>query len=61
MYKLKSVKLWLAFALMVVATLLNHYGTLSGQEWSNFIQWIFGIFVVGNVGAKVAPLVTKGE
>lgn len=50
--KLKSRKLWFALALIVGAGFLNHGGTLSGAELSEFVQWIFGLYVAGNVGAK---------
>lgn len=52
-YKLKSVKLWLMIALIVFVGMLNYHGTVDGTQYIDFIKWVFGIFVVGNVGAKV--------
>lgn len=53
-YKLKSVKLWLLLSLIVFVGMLNHGGTVTGEQYIDFIKWIFGIFVAGNVGAKVS-------
>lgn len=52
-YKLKSVKLWLLISLIVFIGALNYNGTVSGEQYIDFIKWLFGIFVAGNVGAKV--------
>ncbi|MCK5126815.1 MAG: hypothetical protein KAR42_11215 [candidate division Zixibacteria bacterium] len=52
-YKLKSVKLWLMIALIVFVGFLNYSGTVDGTQYIDFIKWLFGIFVAGNVGAKI--------
>lgn len=52
-YKLKSVKLWLALILIAFVGFLNYNGTVTGADYIDFIKWLFGIFVAGNVGAKV--------
>lgn len=52
-YKLKSVKLWLLLLLIAFVGFLNYSGTVDGAQYIDFIKWLFGIFVVGNVGAKV--------
>ena len=57
MYKLKSVKLWLMIALIAFVGVLNYNGTVSGVVYIDFIKWLFGIFVVGNVGSKVTAKV----
>ena len=53
-YKLKSVKLWAMITMIAFVGLLNYNGTVGGSEYIEFIKWMFGIFVAGNVGAKVA-------
>lgn len=58
-YKLKSVKLWLSLSLIIFVGFLNHSGTVTGEQYIDFIKWIFGIFVVGNVGAKATKAVEK--
>ena len=53
-YKLKSVKLWLMIALIAFVGFLNYSGTVNGSQYIDFIKWLFGIFVAGNVGSKVS-------
>lgn len=60
MYKLKSVKFWLLINLIAFVGFLNYSGTVTGTEYIDFIQWLFGIFVVGNVGAKVTSKISIG-
>ena len=44
---------WLqANALIVIATGLALHGTLTGAQWVECMTWIFGLFVVGNVGQR---------
>lgn len=33
---------------------LNYSGTVDGAQYIDFIKWLFGLFVAGNVGAKAA-------
>ena len=51
-YKLKSTKLWLCLFLVAVITGLNYIGTVDSRDYIDFIKWIFGIYVLGNVGSK---------
>lgn len=51
-YKLKSVKLWMLIALISFTGFLNYSGSVDGGQYIDFIKWVFGIFVVGNVGTK---------
>ena len=53
MHKLKSVKLWLLITLIAFTGFLNFSGTITGRDYIGFIQWVFGIYSVGNVGAKL--------
>lgn len=52
-YKLKSVKLWLLVILIAFVGLLTYGGQVTGEQYIDFIKWGFGIFTVGNVGAKL--------
>ena len=54
-----SRKTIIAVLLLASATLLTVYGKMSNQEWLDFVKWIYGIFVVGNVTAKFTG--TKNE
>ena len=44
-------------ALIAFVGVLNYNGTVSGVVYIDFIKWLFGIFVVGNVGSKVTAKV----
>ena len=52
-YKLKSVKLWLLVILIAFVGFLTYGGQVTGAQYIDFIKWAFGIFTVGNVGAKL--------
>lgn len=58
-YKLKSVKLWLLVVLIAFVGFLTYGGQVTGAQYIDFIKWSFGIFVVGNVGAKAASKVEQ--
>ena len=56
-HKIKSVKLWAMIVLILFVGFLNYSGTVTGAQYIDFIKWIFGIFVAGNVGSKVTSKV----
>ena len=47
-----SRKTVIAILLLASATLLTFYGKMSNQEFIDFVKWIYGLFVVGNVASK---------
>ena len=51
-YKLRSVKLWAGVLLFVLGTVFAFLMDGSFKEWSRFAQWLFGLYVVGNVASK---------
>ena len=52
-HKVKSVKLWLMLSLIVFVGFLNYSGTVDGDQYIDFIKWVFGLYVAGNVGSKI--------
>lgn len=48
--KLKSRKLLIVSILFVVATVFLATSFLTGAQWIDFIKWLFGLYVAGNVG-----------
>lgn len=47
-----SRKTVIAILLLASATLLTFYGKMSNQEFIDFVKWIYGLFIVGNVASK---------
>ena len=54
MYKLKSVKLWLTVALIIGMGVLNHVGTITSNDFVEFVKWALVVFIGGNVSTKFA-------
>jgi len=42
-----------AGVLFIAATVFLYTGKSDFEQWSTFMQWVFGIFVFGNVGTKI--------
>lgn len=57
MHKLKSVKLWLTVLSVLFAGFLNYHGTVTGEQFINFMTGALGIYTLGNVGTKAATKV----
>ena len=56
---LKSRKALVAVLLIIVATVLVALGDMSVDQWIDIIKWLYGLFVAGNVGSKVAKNLQK--
>jgi len=56
---LTSRKTIIAVLLLASATVLTFYSKMSVEQFIELAKWIYGIFVVGNVGAKFTG--GKGE
>lgn len=53
-YKLRSIKLIIAFVVMVLGTVffLLGIGDATYDGWVRFIMWIVNVFMVANVASK---------
>lgn len=56
---LKSRKALVAVLLIIGATVLVALGDMSVDQWIDIIKWLYGLFVAGNVGSKVAKNLSK--
>lgn len=56
---LKSRKALLAVLLIIGATVLVALGDMSIDQWIDIIKWLYGLFVAGNIGSKVAKNLQK--
>lgn len=56
---LKSRKALMAVLLIIGATVLVALGDMSVDQWIDIIKWLYGLFVAGNVGSKVAKNLSK--
>ncbi len=56
---LTSRKTIIAILLLASATILTFYSKMSVEQFIELAKWIYGIFVVGNVGSKFTG--GKGE
>ena len=56
---LKSRKALVAGLLIIGATVLVALGDMSVDQWIDIIKWLYGLFVAGNVGSKVAKNLSK--
>ena len=52
--KLQSRKLIFAMTLFILSTTFIFTGHATFDSWSEFMKWIFGAYVVGNAGSKIA-------
>ena len=56
MHKLKSTKLWLALFMVAIVTALNYFGTVDSTDYIDFLKWIFGLWIFGNVTTKAVSI-----
>lgn len=51
-----SRKLFICLLLVIISSvfLIFNFGGINFQQWSTFMQWIFGIYAAGNVGDKIS-------
>jgi hypothetical protein len=56
---LKSRKALVAVLLIIGATVLVALGDMSVDQWIDIIKWLYGLFVAGNIGSKVAKNMHK--
>ena len=56
---LKSRKALVAVLLIIGATVLVAIGDMSVDQWIDIIKWLYGLFVAGNVGSKIAKNLNK--
>jgi len=43
----------MAIVLIAFVGFLTYSGSVTGDLYIDFIKWVFGIFTVGNIGAKI--------
>lgn len=48
--KLGGRKMLLAVILLIIATIMVFIDKANFDGWADFIKWVLGIYVVGNVG-----------
>lgn len=56
---LKSRKALVAVLLIIGATVLVALGDMSVDQWIDIIKWLYGLFVAGDIGSKVAKNLSK--
>lgn len=52
-------KLLFALILMLVASGFVWYDKINGQQWIDFMKWIFGIYAGGNIGEHFSKMIIK--
>jgi hypothetical protein len=52
-------KLLFALILMLVASGFVWFEKVNGQQWIEFMKWIFGTYAVGNVGEHLSKMLKK--
>lgn len=48
----KSRKIWAAFIIFATTTFLLLKGLITAEHWINMSQWIFGGYLLSNLGSK---------